>query len=116
MIKPVDWCANVSKSSPTCDKVGRKETLEFSFLENILEALTLLLQIVTGGELEWKTCSRHWILSIVSGPRVENYCLLLVMQNINIDYRNTIGSADTADTTLPLSPPPDIDIDDVLMS
>ena len=28
--------------------------MEFSLLENIREAPTLLLQIVAGGELEWK--------------------------------------------------------------
>ena len=79
--------------------------MEFSLLENIREAPTLLLQIVAGGELEWKSCSRHWIIRVVGV--VENYSLF-VMQNINIDY-DIIGSADT---TL-LSPPTDIDIDDV---
>ena len=60
------------------------------------------------GELEWETCSRHWILSSVGGWKTIACCwsckilILIIVILLEVLTR--------------LSPPTDIDIDDVLMS
>ena len=80
MIKPGIYVPTYQSPRQHAINFGEKKHWNPSLLENIREAPTLLLQIVVEGEVEWKSCSRHWILSVGGGK------LFLVVRHAKYQY------------------------------